>query len=769
MASIKYLQNINLFGSQLQNAIVQPLGSAPTVYGNGQIYYDSGVHKLYVRANGSWQPLQSGTDGDTTYELFGVGSTNGSAGIQLDGSDGTLDNVLIVGSGTVGVTRSGNTLTVTGTDSATGTVTSVAGGTGITISGNAALTPTVNIDYSGTDNAILAAGAATPVGADTIWFSDAGDSTIKKALISAMPGFGNDGTVTSVGSGAGLTGGTITGAGSLAVDYSGADNVILAANDGTAITVVATDKILVSDATDTDAKFVNISQITAAIGGGTVTSVSGSGGSTGLTLTGGAITTSGTLTLGGTLNAVGGGTGQSSYAVGDILYASSTTALSKLNIGSAGQVLKVASGVPSWAADSNSGGTVTSITNAADSGTGSAITTSGTFTYTGGTNVTTSVTGTTVTINTSATTNLGTVTSITTPTDGGLTGGTIITTGELRLKNYAALSDDTLMAWDNSNNQLINAPITFVGNNVSVAGDLTVTGGDITLSGTGRIQGIDTVTNATDAASKGYVDSAITGQLIFQGGYDASTSAPTGTGILQGFTYVVTVAGNDGGFWTIPLEIGDLIISNQVNPVDDGDWTEVNKNVTLATNTTVGVASFAAASFAVSAAGSVSVKAAGISNAQLANTYNQIIGTDSDVNTSGVVVMDQINVTDGVITSMNTRTLPTSTTGAVGVSEIATQAEVDAGSDSTRYVTPATLASHIGNKQGFAGNWPSSNTASQSITHGLNSLDVLVQVVLISTGDTVFCGVERDGVNTVIITTSGTTTANTLRVLVSKV
>lgn len=46
-----------------------------------------------------------------------------------------------------------------------------------------------------------------------------------------------------------------------------------------------------------------------AIGAGTVTSVSGSGGSTGLTLTGGAITGSGTLTLGGTLGIANGGTG----------------------------------------------------------------------------------------------------------------------------------------------------------------------------------------------------------------------------------------------------------------------------------------------------------------------------------------------------------------------------------------------------------------------------------------------------------------------------
>ena len=94
-------------------------------------------------------------------------------------------------------------------------------------------------------------------------------------------------------------------------------------------------------------------------GTGTVTSISGSGGTTGLTLTGGPITTSGTLTLGGTLIAVNGGTGQSSYVVGDVLYASTTTALSKLAIGTTGQVLTVASGIPSWATPTT--GTVTSV------------------------------------------------------------------------------------------------------------------------------------------------------------------------------------------------------------------------------------------------------------------------------------------------------------------------------------------------------------------------------------------------------------------------
>ena len=89
--------------------------------------------------------VPAGTDTNTTYELFGVGSTNGTAGIQLDGSDATLDNVLIVGAGTSSVTRAGNVLTVTSNDQFDGTVTSVTAGTGMTQTGTSTLNPTLNV------------------------------------------------------------------------------------------------------------------------------------------------------------------------------------------------------------------------------------------------------------------------------------------------------------------------------------------------------------------------------------------------------------------------------------------------------------------------------------------------------------------------------------------------------------------------------------------------------------------------------------------------
>ena len=45
--------------------------------------------------------------------------------------------------------------------------------------------------------------------------------------------------------------------------------------------------------------------------------------------------------------------------------------------------------------------------------------------------------------------------------------------------------------------------------NFNFAHDVTIAGGDLILGGTGRIQGIDTVTASTDAASKAYVDGAV--------------------------------------------------------------------------------------------------------------------------------------------------------------------------------------------------------------------------------------------------------------------
>ena len=793
--AIKYLVgldvdgNIELNSNQIKEVRIDNLAADPTGSA-GRIYYNTSSTKLRYYNGTAWNDLSSATDTNTTYDLSGVGALNGTAGVRLAGSDGTNDDVIITGAGTVGVTRSGNTLTVTGTDSAAGTVTNVLGGTGVTVTGTSTVTPTVNITYSGVANAILEATTQAITDKDFLWFSADADNVIYKERLSAFPGFGKDGTVTSVGSGAGLTGGTITAAGSLAVDYVGADNVVLAAADGTSISVVAGDKILISDASDSNAKYVSISQITTAIGGGTVTSVDGSGGTTGLTLTGGAITTSGTLTLGGTLAAANGGTGQSSYTVGDILYASATGALSKLGIGSTGQVLKVASGIPSWATDANAGGTVTSIgittPGTALTITNTPITTSGDIDIAGAGNNTQVILG-DLTLGSYT---QGTVTSV--ATGPGLKGGTITATGtvEVDYGTSGLIQDAPLMTQTPTTDDLILIQDSSSGTGVTAKQPL----GKVSLSvfdspsadlsfGAFKLIALANGTASKDAVNLGQVQALVAGVGVFQGGYDASANSPAIAGasniaLTTGDFFVVTKDGTitfNGS--TVDVEVGDTIYANQTiaagsNP-PASDYAIVIQDQNIAGvgatdgATEKGVAGFSNATFAGTATGFITVKAGGISDAQLAEIYNTIIGTDTDLNTSDVDVVDQINVTDGVITSMSKRTLPNAATGSVGVTEIATQAEVDTGTDTFRYVTPATLAS-AQSKQSYTGFWPAANALSfvvQNSDHSLGNGPFIIQTYN-DKGDQLFMDVNFNITNgEVTFTAAKTIAANTIRVV----
>ncbi len=92
-------------------------------------------------------------------------------------------------------------------------------------------------------------------------------------------------------------------------------------------------KVLAINSGATDLEWISVA------GAGTVTSVNASGGTTGLTFTGGPITSAGTLTLAGTLAPTNGGTGITSYAVGEILFANTTTTLDKLPVGANGYLL----------------------------------------------------------------------------------------------------------------------------------------------------------------------------------------------------------------------------------------------------------------------------------------------------------------------------------------------------------------------------------------------------------------------------------------------
>jgi len=124
---------------------------------------------------------------------------------------------------------------------------------------------------------------------------------------------------------------------------------------------------------------------------------------------------------------------------------------------------------------------------------------------------------------------------------------------------------------------------------VSLSGSLTV---GTTGSFTGQVTIPQVPTANTDAASKHYVDQAVTGALSYQGGYDASTNTPnldnnpSPNPIKKGWTYTVTVAGL---FFTEQVRVGDVLIAEQDAPTALADWTTVQNNIDLASLTTVGI------------------------------------------------------------------------------------------------------------------------------------------------------------------------------------
>jgi len=106
---------------------------------------------------------------------------------------------------------------------------------------------------------------------------------------------------------------------------------------------------------------------------------------------------------------------------------------------------------------------------------------------------------------------------------------------------------------------------------ITVGKDLTVAGGDIILSGTtGRIQGIGTVTDSTDAASKAYVDSATGGAMT---GFGVS-NLPSGTGSTFTITNGQTV-GIVGGtnIQSVVSTANETITLNYTGPTGTGDGT----------------------------------------------------------------------------------------------------------------------------------------------------------------------------------------------------
>ena len=231
----------------------------------------------------------------------------------------------------------------------------------------------------------------------------------------------------------------------------------------------------------------------------------------------------------------------------------------------------------------------------------------------------------------------------------------------------------------------------------------------------------------TSAAVKDYVDSAVVGGLVYQGGYNADTNFPDldsspSASIKKGWTYTVTA---DGLFFTEQVRVGDVIIAEVDSPTNLADWTTVQNNIDIASASQIGIGNVAA---------STDIALDGLSVTYSSGTATIGLNIDSLTEQSPSDSSDAfIPYYDNAI----------STNGKIAITD---------------------LASEVSNVSSYV----STITDTAIVTHGLVSKDVIVQLYDIATGETVYADVERTSTTQTTITFASTPT-NSIRVLVQKI
>jgi hypothetical protein len=328
---------------------------------------------------------------------------------------------------------------------------------------------------------------------------------------------------------------------------------------------------------------------------------------------------------------------------------------------------------------------------------------------------------------------------------------------------------------------------------ITLAGELTVQGtGQSSFAGQVTIPAVP-VAN-TDAASKAYVDASTAGALVFQGGYDAATntpnldSPPTGT-IKKGFMWTVTV---DGTFFTEQVRVGDSLIAKIDTPTTLADWTTVQSNIDLATLTTVGLGNVNAGS---NIAVSYSNGTATVSTSFDPSGFVPYTGATGNVDLGyNLLSTGRLHI-DGTLANQGSylgfKQSTTVTTGDAGYTSIYSVGTStlgflfnQGGANSKNFIfdassittnTPGGRVYTMPNKSGTIAliddipnlSYAATISASGTVTHNLNTRDIIIQLYDTVTFETVYADVDRPTVNTVTITFASTPT-NPIRVLVQK-
>lgn len=254
--------------------------------------------------------------------------------------------------------------------------------------------------------------------------------------------------------------------------------------------------------------------------------------------------------------------------------------------------------------------------------------------------------------------------------------------------------------------------------------------------GTNKITNVVDPTNAQDAATKQYVDDSVVGGLVYQGGYNANTNSPALSGasniaLTKGWVYTVTVAGT---FIGTAVEIGDVIIveddiAANSNPAIT-DFTIVQRNVDLATNSVAGIASFPTANGFASMSNGQAILSSGAQVSAIGSASETVTITTDAFGKVTAASEQNIAITASQVTDFN-------------------------GSVDTQ-IQDTEFKANIGN----------GSATSFAVTHNLATRDCIVEVYDNSTYETVMTKVVRTTTNSVTVSVASAPATNALRVLV---
>lgn len=141
-------------------------------------------------------------------------------------------------------------------------------------------------------------------------------------------------------------------------------------------------------------------------------------------------------------------------------------------------------------------------------------------------------------------------------------------------------------------------------------------------------------------------------------------------------------------------------------------------------------------------------------------------GTDAGTTWRQTQINGVIDTNNVIFTSF-AAAAPAASETTAGIAELATQAEVDAGTDDARIITPLKLATWSGRIRKYAASFGDGTATSYVITHNFNTRDVTVVVFPNSgTYDDVEVDVGRTSVNAVTLVFATAPSSNAYRVVV---